>query len=624
MNINFDIFSFRNAHADALESQGVFAWLTTLFPFVFAGDFSDDHRRYWNHKWDVFQRLKRGERVSPDELVTLIILGRGMGKSTMAEVAALMRAAILSEGYLLYVCATDDQAREHIGNIKFLIEHPDSRLAEFYPALGEPKQQQGGNADTWNKDTFITASGAIFRAKGLQSSMRGLRVGTLRPNHIILDDIDDISDSVMVANNKLAIIKSSILPVAADNATIDFPQNLITEHSVLNQIHTGKTDALSERTTIGVTKAFTSLDIDSRIDETTGRLRHTILPTSVPSWIGFDIPKAQKFLNASGLDTFLAEYQNEIDRHKSGKVIPEYNEATQIISWSAFEEIFGVREIPRNWKIKVGLDVGYTDGQYPHYSAWVFVATSAMNTPLPNKVFVFKSRFFLNTLIDVQAETIKAELGSLVRHIATWDLSHEKTGEMLTLRQKHNLPFQKFTHYRAEDGVAQWRHLSRVDRTTPNPFRYDDKNDDGLYQYGSPELFYVVDDDQELVARDDGGQRLLREQISTWNYVPVKLTASGQTVQKPSKINDDGCDALKSVLALFGPMATPKTPAERFDDKMKDMGLDYDAILAIDDERERIATAERRAIENAAFAKKRAESKRGAGRPTSVANPFRR
>lgn len=624
MNFDLDIFKFQNVAADQLEAQGVYDWLLTLFPFVFADDFSDDHRKYWEHKWNVLQRLKRGEFVSPAELVTLIILGRGMGKSTMAEVAALMRAAILGQTYLLYVCGVDDQAREHIANIKFLIEHPDSRLAEFYPALAEPKSQRTGGADTWNKDTFITQSGAIFRAKGLNSSMRGLRVGTLRPDQIILDDIDDIKDSVAVAQNKLAVIKASILPVAADNATIDFPQNLITEHSVMNQIYTGKSDALSDRTTIGVTKAFTLLNVNSSIDEVTNRLKHVIEPSSVPSWAGFDIPKAQKFLNASGLDTFLAEYQNELDRYKSGKVIPEYNEAAQLITWSEFEDVFGVRQIPANWKIHVGLDVGYSGGQYPHYSAWVFVATSAQNTPLPKKVFVFKSRFFQETSIDDQAETILAEIGGLRNQIGLWQMSHEKLGERMTLRQKYQLPFQQFSHYRAEDGVAQWRHLSRVNYGQPHPFKPDDITDDGRFRIGSPELFYVVDDDQMLAPRDDAGMRLLREQISSWEYVPVKLTETGQTAQKPSKINDDGCDALKSILALFGPASTAKTVTEKFEDELTAKGLNYEAIEAIENERERLAVAQIRASEQAAFTKKQAEAKRGMGRPSTVVNPFRR
>jgi len=601
------------AAAEDLEGQGWREWLLTLFPFVFGADFSEDHAKYWSHKWDVLQRLKRGEDVTPGELVTLIILGRGMGKSTMAEVAALMRAAVVGECYLLYVCSTDDQAREHIANIKFLIEHPDSKLAEYYPALSEPREQRKGGADTWNKDTFITKSGAIFRAKGLNSSMRGLRVGTLRPNQIILDDIDDIKDSVAVAQNKLAVIKASILPVVTDNATIDFPQNLITEHSVMNMIYTGNSDALSDRTVIGVTKAFTQLDVTSDFDET-GRIKHIIEPSSVTSWRGFDIKRAQKFLNASGLDTFLAEYQNELNRQKAGKVIPEYNEEIQVITWTEFEKVYGSRVIPPHWKAKAGLDIGYSDGQFPHYSAWVFVATSAANSNLPNKIFVYRSVSFRATSIDDQAMEIKP---MVVEKVESWQMSHERTGEMLTLRQKYGIPFNKFQFYRAEDGVAQWRHLSRPDRTKPNPFKEDEKTDEGLYRLGDCVLYYIVDDDQRYAPRDDLGQRLLREQVNAWEYVPIRLTASGQTAQKPSKVNDDMCDALKGVLALFGPRATPETQHERFENKMTQKGLAKDFLESLPEE-DKVALLQVRLVEENRF---RAEQRKKKNRRL---NPWRR
>lgn len=142
-------------------------------------------------------------------------------------------------------------------------------------------------------------------------------------------------------------------------------------------------------------------------------------------------------------------------------------------------------------------------------------------------------------------------------------MSHERTGEMLTLRQKYSMPFTKFQYYRSEDGVPQWRHLSRPDRTRPNPFKEDETVDD-LYKLGDPMLYYIVDDDQVTGAQDDNGHRLLREQVSAWEYVPVKLTEHGMTAQKPSKINDDMCDSLKGVFALFGPRAAPLTQTEKF------------------------------------------------------------
>jgi hypothetical protein len=151
--------------------------------------------------------------------------------------------------------------------------------------------------------------------------------------------------------------------------------------------------------------------------------------------------------------------------------------------------------------------------------------------------------------------------------ITTWQMSHERTGEMLTLNQKYGLPFYKFKHWKAEDGVAQWNNLSLPDYTKPNPFKMDEKDEDG-YIIGRPALYYIVDDDQLEQPRDDRGLKLFREQIAGWDYVPVKITETGLTVEKPSKVNDDLMDSTKAMLHYFGMEPTPLTKMESIRAKM--------------------------------------------------------
>ena len=543
--------------AGELESKGWEVWLKTIWPFWFEEDFSEDHRRYWDLFWEVIHDIKVGRTPKPESLVTLLILGRGLGKSSCNEAARIMRGAILNTGYALIVSETDDQAQEHLGNMRMLIEHPESRLTEFYPqmAIAESSDILKGLKTTDRKEMFVCKNGFIGRSKGLTAKMRGIRVGTQRITDLAFDDVDDTDDSIGVSLGKLRLITASILPVLArENATVGYFQNLISENSVVNQVYTGKTDAFARRTIIGPTSAFSTLDIDSSIDPKTGRLQHTILPTSIATWAGLDIYQAQRFLDNSGLQTFLAEYQNQFDQFKSGKVIPEYNEAIQIITWSEFESVYKTRVIPDHWQKRAGLDVGYSEGNHPHYSAWDFIATSAQNSALPGKAFIYKSRSFSGTSIDDQAIAVIADTPE---HINLWQMSHEKTGEMMTLQQKYKLPFTKFRHYKAWDGVAQWRHLSKVDVTKPHPFK------EGVM--GDCLLFYIVDDDQLQVPKDDRGLKLLREQVSTWEKVPIKITDSGMTEEKPSKINDEHCDCIKCILASgFGPGMTKLTLEEEF------------------------------------------------------------
>lgn len=556
--------------AKSLEAQGWKMWLLTLFPFWFEEDFSEDHIQYWELRWSVLQRIKQGTVVPNKELVALLILGRGLGKSSVLECARVMRGAILNKGYSLIISETDDQAQEHLGNVRILIEHPDSHLLEYYPqmAIADNADALKGMPTADRKEMFICKNGWICRSKGLNAKMRGLRVGIHRPDDLCFDDIDDVNDSLALSLSKERQITASILPVQARaDVTIDTGQNLISEHSFVNRVFTGKTDALAERTLIGVSNAFTHLKIDSKIDNK-GRMRHRIAEESMPSWAGLNVLRAQKFLDDSGLQTFLAEYQNEFGQFKAGKVISNYNETAQIITWSMFAKLFGQRRIPRHWKSKAGLDVGYSEGLYPHYSAWIFVATAAMNSPLPNAKFLYRGRSFKGTSIDDQAAIIKSEMyPDECEMIDTWQMSHERTGEMLTLRQKYDLPFSKFQFYKAEDGVAQWKHLSMCDYSQPNPFKPDEKMGEA-YKIGRPQLFYIVDDDQYVFAHNDRGLSLFRDQVSTWEYVPVKITEQGQTIQKPSKMNDDFMDAFKSTIAMFGAEALPLTDKELIEDAM--------------------------------------------------------
>lgn len=555
-----------DARAFLLEERGWEEWLMTLFPFWFPESFSKEHRQFWDLRWSVLQRIKKGEYVADKDKVCLLLLARGIGKSATLEAARVMRGAILGKGYSLMFSETEDQAQEHLGNVKILINSVDSKLLEYYPnmAIAENSDVMKGMPTADRKELFICRNGWICRAKGLTAKMRGIRIGEHRPDDLCGDDIDDVNDSLAVSINKERQITASILPTQArKDVIIDFGQNLIIEHGFANRVYKGKSDALSERTVIGVTNAFEPLIIDSQIDEL-GQMRNYISDQSMPTWSGLDVKRAQKFLNDSGLQTFLAEYQNQFDQYKSGKVISNYDEDRQIITWSQFEKVFGTRRIPAHWKCMAGADIGYTEGLYPHWSVWNFIATAAMNSPLPRSVFLYRSRSWKGTSIDDQALYIKQALyREEMDMIQQWGMSHEKLGERITLTQKYKIPVQAFRQFKKETGVAQWKHLSVPDKTKPHPFKDDEKQADGTYLLGRPMLFYIVDDDQVTRPVDDNGLKLFREQVSQWEYVPVKMTEIGLTEERPSKVNDDAADAFKMLIAAWGALATEMTEHER-------------------------------------------------------------
>lgn len=425
--------------AEIIEARGWRYFLMKLMPFRFEEEFSSDHKAFWDLFWSVLMRIKQQQAmfaaglvprgtaadderererifrendcfIEPREYAVMLILARGLAKSSTLEAAAVVRACVLKTGYCLYISESQDQAEEHLGNIRELIEHDESRVIEFYPHMRvDPNAKVNGKKTKDRTDLFITVGGWIARAKGLNANLRGLRIGGLRPDHLVLDDIDGVNDSVDVSVKKARQISSSIIPTQARRwAMIQFGQNLILETGVMNQIYTGKVDILAERTTIGVSNTFEAfregIEYRTFMDETDNRVKHVILPAAKPTWSGVSIAQAQKFLYDSGLDTFLAEYMNSFEHTRTERVFHAWDEKRHVVTWSEFERVFGVRHIPGDWRAKGAVDFGYSKRSQ---SAWLFAACSAKNTPLPSLYFAYRSRTFdLLHSVDDQAVAI--------------------------------------------------------------------------------------------------------------------------------------------------------------------------------------------------------------------------
>jgi len=558
----------KNGKARSIESSLIEAdwrvWLKTVGPHTFTKEFSFFHAELWQWYWAITQKLRHKEPLTEDDLVFFAIWARGFGKTSNAEWCAIAEGALIGSGYVLYVSGTAVQAEGHVASIRSRLESEE--ITKYYPALSNPKIGEHGNQHGWGKEFLKTDSGWSIRPVGLDQNIRGVKEGDMRPTLIILDDIDDVNDSPHVVDQKIRKITGSILPTGTAYTRKIFAQNLIHRNSVLNLAFTRKRDLLQRRIVKGPYPAFQDLQIE--VDSTPAGPINRIT-AGRPTWPGIDMQEVQRFLDDSGRDLFLAEYQHDFSGVDQKRVIPEYDETIHIITWSQFEKVFGVRYIPEHWLREVGHDIGYTK---EHLSSWSFVATSAKNSPFPNLKFLYRGLNYCEPLLDDMAADVIRILQpdySVGRRfdekecITRWKMSHEKKGERMTYQQKYKLPFTP-VDFSKSDGISQWRHYLRCDHKLKHPFMDDyQASADSPWSIGRPSLYYIVDDDQVTMPRNDAGLANHRRELLNWEMRRSVETDTGYSKEQPVKARDDAADSFRMITASWGPGALELTPAEQ-------------------------------------------------------------
>ena len=539
-----------SAAAIALEAQGWRAWLTTLGPRTFTGSFAPFHVKMWDWYWTMTGRRAAGEKLVTDTQVYPAWWSRGYGKSANIEWAAIAEGARVGKGYVLYVSGTQSLADGHVASIRERLESEE--VGHYYADLGKPMIGAHGNQYGWRQDFLRTAGGWAVRPIGLDVGVRGGRLGELRPTLIIFDDVDDHKDSFAVVQKKLDTIARSILPAGTPETLILFGQNLIHRNSVANLIHTRKVGLLSRRVETPVVPAFEGLVIEKRNN------LDTIVAGS-PTWADMDIAACQKFLNDSGREAFLAEYQHDFAATDRARVLPEYDRDLHVITWAQFRAKFQAEHIPSHWQTDLGLDVGFT---HEHLSVWTWLATAAANSPLPGKRFRFRVMAFDCVGMDEQASTVLRVMGLRREgeNLRRRRMSHEALSERITLNQKYKLGFQPCKSAKTA-GISEWRHDLRVDKTQPHPFHEDTQLADGTWLLGCPSWFDIEPlstDTPEEIA----GMNLAYQQAEDWRYRPTPLTDGGFGDEKPIKAFEDANDSARMLTAEFRQQATPLTPRE--------------------------------------------------------------
>jgi hypothetical protein len=606
--------TLKTRYAHQLEAKGYEAWLTTLGARTFTKPLSYFHRELWNWYWDVRLKLLRGESLTPDELTFLAIWFRAAGKSSNIEWCCIAEGGLEGSGFVMYVCSTEQQAKKHVLSIRDRLDSPE--IAHYYPGLANPRVDKHGQQVGWRQDYLATASGWGIVPVGLDQGIRGGRQRDMRFSMIVLDDIDSHEDTPAAVEKKLELISRSILPAGTSDTLVLFPQNLIHENSVLNQIYTRRSDVLSERRVSGPVNAFEELELE--LDDSADG-RKWVIQSCTPTWSGLDIVDARKFLGKFGRRAFLSEYQHEFNQDREGRVLQNYNDDIHVIRRSDFARVFGAPDVPAGWYKYLAHDWSRTKSAF-HANVALKVAVSSQNTPLPGRIFLYDMMSFEagTQADDVALRVLKSLTRSAARvgrERVDWDelvkasvsragleqfiadttqliaarrdvlsrvipqyvqpilseqnfkklrMSHEAKTERQIYRNVYGLPFQP-ANPGAEGGIEWLNHYMQADSEADHPFLAGKKGAAGLY--------IIVDDDkysfpQSATPDSLHDSDLARFQFKQWRYRAAKLTDAGQIEAAPMKANDDFGNALMMLFHDNAVQAAPLTTEERQEEKM--------------------------------------------------------
>lgn len=273
---------------------GAKEWLSTHFPEAFTHDFAECHTRFWG--WVEALRPKTYARP------LIEAWSRNFAKSTSLEAAVVLMAVRGSRLFVLYISETQDQANAHVQSIarKLL-------SIGYAPAVDELGQKTG-----WNRKQ-LQLDGMVVAAIGIEGAVRGIKVGDIRPDLIIFDDIDAEDDTPEVVATKIEWLQTKILPTVSPWGTVLGLQNLIHENSIFSQLMYDQVDMLNDRLPAKPEPAIEGLITQPTYDATLGKNINKII-AGVARWSRCSLEVCQRWIITFGLISFLREFQHESER----------------------------------------------------------------------------------------------------------------------------------------------------------------------------------------------------------------------------------------------------------------------------------------------------------------------
>lgn len=291
--------------------------------------FGDRHRRLWEWAWEIEYSLPQRPFIG--------IWPRGGGKSATAEALVCALGARRETKYVLYVCATQDQADAHVGEIMQMLNN--DYLDEHDPLLTERALNKYGQAVAWRRDRLSTASGLTVEGLGLDVQARGIKFGDRRPDLIILDDLDSEDDSMLQTDSKEKKLTRKILQTGTSKTKVLGVQNQIIDHGIFSRIRDGEADYLLDAE-ISAEPAIENMEYE-RVESDNGH--KYVINRGEPTWEGQSVEDCEQIMNRVGPTQFMIECQHRVAKENEGMFSHvDFRRCSQSeVPWSEIERIVG-------------------------------------------------------------------------------------------------------------------------------------------------------------------------------------------------------------------------------------------------------------------------------------------
>lgn len=591
----------------ALEADYT-AWLRTYYPKAVSRPMASYHHEFWRWLW-LLERDKR----HPEHDAFFGIWSRGCGKTTSGVLSIAVLGALKKRRYGWLLSRTQAQANQKLLTLRSAISKIGTGFLTAYPHMGQAKTEDGHSLG-WNTQRLVCGTGDarfVMESIGLDMAVRGANVEFVRPDFIMPDDVDALHDSPYMVEKNIQTLTHSVIPAGSNELAVLGLQNLIHQDSIFAQIADGRAKFLRNRKISGdgPIPAFQG-EFKAEERETVKGPRYFIT-SGAPTWPeGFGVVEAEKEINETGLDAFLAECQHEVTGVHEDATFREFDPVYHCITVSEFMRFFiGNRAHGINYQPLRADDCKDNDGRFrltlprgesamaqdwgnnpkhPCGTRWMWRAGEYQ--PLTDSVFFIREMCWPafppvngdtranpsygqlhKAILQVERELSISEMADGAR-IAFRLVSHERPEAAQAYAKDFDRPlnFRGINTSQAREGILHLQEFHHINRGEYHPFRVDPRSTVPLHDcvicgwrhtgghlQGRPRAFYLVADGQGELYEDNGKLKArpaideMGQARTRWEYPRHRPKHSTEGEEKEAPKRDDEMVDTDRALAGF-------------------------------------------------------------------------